>query len=57
MEKLRKFKPVLASCSQGQKRKGVEQGALYVYQNLFRDICGSQVYQLAHTQFDTQVGY
>jgi arginase family enzyme len=24
MEKLRKFKPVLAACSQGQKRHGVD---------------------------------
>lgn len=57
MEKLRKFKPVLASCSQGQKRRGVEDGALYVYNNLFKEICNSQVYSFAHTQFDTQIGY
>jgi len=53
MEKLQKFKPVLASCSQGQKRRGVEGGSLYVYNNLVKDICESQVYQLDHVQFNS----
>jgi arginase len=58
MEKLRKFKPVLASCSQGQKRRGVEDGALYVYKHLVKEICDTnEVYKFDHTQFDSQVGY
>lgn len=57
MEKLQKFHPILASCSQGQKRRGVEQGGMYVYNNLVKDICESQPYKLEHTQFESQVGY
>jgi hypothetical protein len=49
MEKLQKFHPILASCSQGQKRRGVEQGGMYVYNNLVKDICESQPYKLEHT--------
>lgn len=57
MEKLQRFKPILAQCSQGQKRKGVEAGAEYVYENLVKDICEGQVYNLDHIQFANQVGY
>jgi len=52
MEKLQRFKPILAACSQGQKRRGVEQGCLYVYENLVKHICEGQVYQIDHEQFE-----
>ena len=57
MEKLQKFTPVLASCSQGQKRRGVEQGGLYVYNHIVSKICDNQPYKLDHVQFESQVGY
>jgi arginase len=57
MEKLRKFKPVLASCSQGQKRSGVEDGCSYVYNSFVRDMCDAQPFKLVHSQFETQQGY
>jgi len=53
MEKLKKFKPVLAACHQGQKRPGVDLGANYVYNHLVKDICEAQAYKLEESQFET----
>lgn len=36
---LAKFKPVLAQCHQGQRRPGVNDGALYIYNDCFKHIC------------------
>ena len=57
MEKLRKFRPVLGMCSQGQKRQGVHDGAMYLYNNLFREMCDAKPYVIQHEQFDDAAGY
>ena len=57
MKKLKSFKPVIGMCSQGQKRSGVDEGGLYMYNNIFRDICESKPYVVQNVQFDSQVGY
>ena len=42
IRKLQRFKPVLGMCSQGQKKEGVNEGGLYLYNNVFRDICDAK---------------
>ena len=42
MEKLRRFKPVLGMCSQGQKKEGVNQGGIFLYNAIFRDLCDAK---------------
>ena len=42
MQKLQRFKPVLGMCSQGQKKEGVNEGGLYLYNNIFRDLCDAK---------------
>ena len=54
---LSNFKPVLSCCHQGQKRRGVEAGAYYIYENCFKHICKSQPFAIQNVQFDTQYGY
>ena len=44
MAKLQRFKPVLGMCSQGQRRGGVNQGGLYLYEKIFGNICHSKPY-------------
>ena len=57
MHKLKKFKPVLGMCSQGQRKSGVNDGGLYLYNNIFRDLCDSKPYTVQHEQFDYAAGY
>ena len=57
MQKLNKFRPVLGMCSQGQKKEGVNEGGLYLYNHIFRDLCDSKPYVVQHEQFDTAAGY
>ena len=42
MHKLARFRPVLADCSQGQKKKGVNEGGLFLYNHIFRDLCDAK---------------
>ena len=44
MQKLQRFKPVLGMCSQGQRRSGVNEGGLYLYEKIFGEICHSKPY-------------
>lgn len=44
MKKLSKFKPLIAMCCQGQKRSGVDEGGLFMYNRIFRDICDAKPY-------------
>ena len=48
MNQLRKYRPVLGMCSQGQRKTGVNKGCMYLYENLFRDICDYKPYAIAH---------
>ena len=57
MEKLRKFKPVIAMCNQGQKRDGVQLGGMYVYDNMVNEICDAKPYLLENLQFNDEYGY
>jgi len=57
MLSLRKFKPVLANCHQGQRRPGVDSGAQYIYNNCFKDICEEQPFVVQNIQFESQYGY
>jgi len=57
MDKLRKFKPVIGMCSQGQKRQGVNEGGLYLYNHIFRDLCYAKPLVIQHEQFDNASGY
>lgn len=57
MEKLRKFRPVLGMCSQGQKRQGVHDGSMYLYNHIFKDLCEPRPYVIQHEQFDDAAGY
>ena len=57
MSKMQKFKPILGMCSQGQPRQGVNDGGLYLYNNVFRNICDSKPYAVQHEQFNSAEGY
>ncbi len=57
MHKLRKFKPVIGMCSQGQKKQGVNEGGIYLYNHIFRDLCDSKPFVIQHEQFDDARGY
>ena len=57
MHKLSKFKPVIGMCSQGQKKTGVNEGGLYMYNKLFKDLCSSKPYLIQHEHFDSAAGY
>jgi len=57
MHKLRKFKPVLGMCSQGQRKEGVNEGGLYLYNHIFRDLCDAKPFVIQHEQFDSAAGY
>ena len=57
MSKVQRFKPVLGMCSQGQRRGGVNEGGLYLYEKIFSEICHSKPYVVQHAQFDSQEGY
>jgi arginase len=57
MNKLNRFKPVLGMCSQGQKKTGVNEGGLYLYKHIFRDLCDSKPFVVQHEQFDSAAGY
>lgn len=57
MHRLKRFKPVLGMCSQGQKREGVNEGGLFLYNNIFRDMCDSKPFVIQHNQFDSAAGY
>ena len=57
MKNIKKFNPIIAMCHQGQRRSGVDEGGLYVYQNVFRDICESKPYVVQNGQFLSQDGY
>jgi hypothetical protein len=46
MKKLSKFKPLLAMCSHGQKRTGVDEGGLFMYNHIFKDICDAKPYSI-----------
>ena len=54
---LSKFKPILSSCHQGQRRPGVEDGALYIYKNCFQEIFESKPFIIQNVQFNSQYGY
>ena len=57
MKGIEKFKPIIGMCSQGQRRRGVDEGGLYLYNNVFRDICESKPYVVQNVQFDSALGY
>ena len=57
MHKLSKFKPVIAKCSQGQKKTGVNEGGLYMYNHVFKDLCVSKPYLIEHEHFESAAGY
>ena len=57
MKRLQKFKPVLSMCSQGQRRSGVDEGALYLYKDVFREICEDKPHVVQTHQFNSQDGY
>ena len=44
-------------CSQGQQKSGVDEGALYLYNNVFKEVCEEKPYVIRKKQFDTQDGY
>ena len=48
MKKIHRFKPILGMCSQGQPRSGVNDGGLYLYNNVFRNICDAKPYVVQH---------
>ena len=54
---LQKWKPVIGMCSQGQKREGVRDGALFLYNNVFRNLCDSKPYIVQNSHFDSAAGY
>ena len=47
----------MGMCSQGQPRQGVNDGGLYLYNNVFRNICDSKPYVVQHEQFNSAEGY
>ena len=57
MNKLSKFKPMMAMCSQGQRRSGVDEGSLFMYNRIFRHICDSKPYVVQNNQFNKIDGY
>ena len=57
MHKLSKFRPVLANCSQGQRRPGVHEGGLFLYDKIFKEICRRDPFVIEHEQFDNAAGY
>jgi arginase len=57
MHKLSKFKPMMAMCSQGQRRSGVDEGSLFMYNRIFRDICEAKPYVVQNNQFNKIDGY
>jgi len=44
-------------CSQGQKQAGVNEGGLYLYNHIFRDLCDAKPMVIQHEQFDSAAGY
>ena len=57
LEGLRKFKPILASCHQGQRRPGVDEGATYIYENCFKQVSDYVPFHILNKMFDSQHGY
>ena len=55
--KLGKFKPVIGMCSQGQRKDGVNDGGLFLYNNVFRNLCDSKPYIVQNSHFDNHQGY
>lgn len=53
MRGLNKFKPILSMCNQGQKRNGVDEGALYMYNTVFRDVCEDKPHAVETGQFNS----
>jgi len=48
---------MIAMCSQGQKRSGVDEGGLAMYNQIFKDICMERPYVVQESQFGSQDGY
>jgi arginase family enzyme len=44
-------------CNQGQKLAGVEDGGLYVYNNLVKHICAAKPFLLQHSFFESAAGF
>jgi arginase family enzyme len=57
MNKLSKFKPVIGMCHQGQRRVGVDEGGMLVYNNIFKDLCQTEPFVVQADAFKTQDGY
>lgn len=44
MKAIKNFKPVLGMCCSGQRRIGVDDGAMQVYNSVFKDRCDAVPY-------------
>jgi len=54
---LKKFTPIIAKCFQGQTKLGVEEGGIFLYNNLFYEKTRKKNISIEKKEFDTQVGY
>jgi arginase len=54
---LTKFTPIIAQCCQGQKKRGVELGGDYLYNNIFFKKTSLQPVSIIHKDFDSVLGY
>lgn len=57
MKKLQKFKPLLAACSQGQKRSGVDEGAIFTYKHCVSHFADEEAMIVEHDNFNSQFGH
>jgi len=55
--KLSKFIPIIAECHQGQKKRGVELGAKYLYNQLFHKSTTDNPILIPNKDFDLPSGY